>query len=89
MVERAKQIGAHQGRGDREHVLNYQHQIPVCFRGKVVFLFTDDRDSEGGRYYHYIYWAPNSRWAGHWRFLPEDGFYPSSRVLRRKAVKKI
>lgn len=82
MVSRAKEMNAHQGKEEREHVLKYQDEIPAALRGKVVFVFTDDRHPGSPENVYYVYWRGGC-WVKSWHWLVDgwSGFY---RVLRRK-----
>ncbi|MBI2444612.1 MAG: hypothetical protein HYV42_05235 [Candidatus Magasanikbacteria bacterium] len=84
MVERAKEMGAHQGKKEREHLLAYQDEIPVALRGKVVFVFTDDRRPGGPEYVCCVCWD-DDRWVSRWDWL-DGGFFGRCRVLRRKSA---
>ena len=90
MVERAREMNAHLGKDDSDHILVYQEEIPVALRNKVRFVFTDDRNP----YYPEaceIYWE--SDWEndedGYWNrrwglIVPPRGWHGLYRVLRRK-----
>lgn len=82
MVDRAKEMSAHQGKEDFDHLLKHQSDIPVALRGKVVFVFTDycHPDCSGSAYY--VYWD-GDRWVQYWYWLGYD-WYDDCRVLRRK-----
>jgi len=82
MVARAKNVGAHNGKKEREHLLKYQDEIPVALRGKVVFVFTDDqRPGDPGDVYYVC--CPGCRWVAVCICLAVD-WDGHCRVLRRK-----
>ncbi len=85
MVARAKEMGAHQGREEREHLLNYQGDIPIALRGKVVFVFTDDRHPDGPGLVCDVFWR-GSQWVRGWDWI-DDGWFGCCRVLRRKSAR--
>lgn len=82
MVERAKEDGAHNGKEEREHLLKHQDEIPAILRGKVVFVFTDDRPPGNPECVCCVCWR-GGRWVGDWDW---QGLVWSGdcRVLRRK-----
>jgi len=82
MVERAKEMDAHLGEDDGQHLLDNQQDIPAALRGKVVFVFTDWRlpDDSGGGYC--VGWD-DDLWVRDWDWL-DHGWGGSDRVLRRK-----
>ena len=84
MVERAKEMTAHLGKEEREHLLKHQDEIPVALRGNMVFVFTDDRLPARPEYVYYVFWN-DDRWVAHWGWLGDDwdGY---CRVLRRKSA---
>lgn len=84
MITRAKEMGAHQGKEDRERLLKHQDEIPVALRGKVVFVFTDDRHPAYLGFVYYVYWI-DVRWVKSWFWLGRD-WDDNYRVLRRKSA---
>lgn len=82
MVERAKTLNAHQGKSEWEWLLANQANIPVALRGKVVFVFTDDRHPDFSAYIYCVYWN-GGRWVGVWFWLG-SAWDRICRVLRRK-----
>lgn len=82
MVSRAKEMSAHLGKEDREHILAHQAEIPVGLRGKVAFVFTDDRHPVGSEGVYYVCWN-GDRWVEGWGWLA-FGWDGRDRVLRRK-----
>lgn len=82
MVGRAQKMNAHQGKEEREHLLKHQHEIPAALRGKVVFVFTDDRRPDSSVQVYCVCWG-GGRWVEGWCSLTGswDGL---NRVLRRK-----
>ena len=82
MVERAKEMDAHLGEDDGQHLLDNQQDIPAALRGKVVFVFTDWRrpGDSGGVYC--VCWS-GDHWFRNWDWLG-FGWRGSDRVLRRK-----
>ncbi len=85
MVERAKEMQAHLGKEDREHVLAHQDEIPIALRGKVVFVFTDDRHPAYPERVYYVYWD-GGRWVEDWSWLGRE-WIDVHRVLRRKSAR--
>jgi hypothetical protein len=82
MVARATENGANLGEDDGQHLLDHRDEIPVAFRGKVVFIFTGWRLPGGPGNVRYVYWS-GGRWAEFWGWLVDD-FGEDCRVLRRK-----
>lgn len=82
MVERAKKMNAHQDKKERKHLLANQGDIPAALRGKVVFVFTDDRHPGSPESVCCVYWD-DDRWVEDWFWLDDDG-NGYGRVLRRK-----
>lgn len=82
MVERAKEMNAHLGREERLHLIAHQDEIHTILRGKIVFVFTDDRHPDYPGFVCYVYWD-GARWVVHWDWLVND-WRDSARVLRRK-----
>lgn len=82
MVTRAKEMNAHQGNEERGHLLKYQAEIPVALRGKVVFVFTDDRHPDNPGNVCYVCWGV-IRWVEGLAWLDRD-WNDRCRVLRRK-----
>jgi hypothetical protein len=82
MVKRAKEMTAHLGQDDREHILAHQDEIPAALRGRVVFVFTDDRHPDNPEYVYYVVWDDDC-WVPGWGWLARDwhGYY---RVFRRQ-----
>jgi hypothetical protein len=82
MVGRAKEKRAHNGRKERGHLLKHQTEIPAALRGKVVFVFTDDRHPADLEYVYCVCWD-GGRWVESWGWL---GIHWGDhvRVLRRK-----
>lgn len=82
MVARAKEMGVDGSEEAGRHLLENQADIPVEFRGKVVFVFPDWRHPDGSSLIACVYWDDDRwvlgwRWAGHrWR--------GDVRLLRRK-----
>lgn len=83
MVARAKEMNAHQGKAEREHLLAHQGDIPVALQGKVVFVFTDDTLPDDPGNVYYVFWG-GGRWVGCWDWL-DDVWDGDCRVLRRKS----
>lgn len=83
MVTRAKEMNAHQGKEEYEHILKHQDEIPAALRGKVDFVFTDDRrmDNHPNRVC-FVCWG-GDRWVYGWELFHPD-FAGRYRVLRRK-----
>lgn len=81
MVERAKEMNAHPGRDDGEHLLANQGDIPVELCGKVVFVFTDWRRPDSPGNGAFICWD-GDRWVQSWTWLGCD-WSVRYRVLRR------
>ena len=84
MVARSQEMGAHQGKEDRQHVLKHQDEIPSILRSKVVFVFTDDRHPDDPERVDYVCWR-DGRWVADWRWL-DGGWFGGFRVLRRKSA---
>lgn len=82
MVERAKKLDANQGKSERERLLANQADIPIALRGKVVFVFTDDRHPDNPENVCCVCWS-GGRWVERWLWLGR-GWLRSCRVLRRK-----
>lgn len=82
MVERAKEMSAHLGEDDGQHILEHQEDIPEALRGKVVFAFTDWRRPDGSDCVADVGWD-GGRWRQDWDWL-DDAFDSRYRVLRRK-----
>lgn len=84
LIERAKQKNANSGKEEREHLLKHQYEIPFALRGKITFVFTEERRSDGtAPYVCVVYWNTR-RWCKKWRPLNSDYFDGSFRVLHRK-----
>lgn len=83
MVDRAKEMNAHNGKEERERLLKHQDEIPAILRGKVVFVFTDERHPDSPEGVCYVYWG-GDRWVKYWGWL-DDRWYDFYRVLRRKS----
>ena len=83
MVAHAKEMNAHQGKKEREHLLNHQDEIPAILQGNVVFVFTDDTRPGDPEDIAIVRWG-GDRWVQrwHWLVLVWSGDY---RVLRRKS----
>lgn len=84
MVGRAKELSAHLGADDGQYLLDHQQDIPVVFRGKVVFVFTDWRHPDDSESVYYVYWY-DGRWVRNWSWLNFDYWHGDGRVLRRKS----
>lgn len=84
MVERAKEMNAHLGKEDCEHLLAHQDEIPAALRGKVAFVFPDMRYPVGRECVAYVRWR-GDRWYQYWGWL-DVGWDDGARVLRRKAA---
>lgn len=82
VVARAKEMNAHQGKAEREHLLAHQGDIPVALRGKIVFVFTDDTHPGDPDGVACVYWS-GGRWIRDWLWLDND-WCGNYRVLRRK-----
>jgi len=82
MVERAKEMDAHLGEDDGQHLLNNQQDIPAALRGKVVLVFTDWRHPGDSEDVYGVYWD-GARWVRGWDWLDCD-WGGNDRVLRRK-----
>lgn len=87
MIERAKEMGAHQGKEERKRFLVHQDEIPIAFRGKVVFVFTNDRRYTRQDQVYCVLWRKD-RWVLDCCNLRDRGWYGDRfwRVLRRKSV---
>ena len=84
MVGRAKELSAHLGADDGQYLLDHQQDIPVVFRGKVVFVFTDWRRPGGSGRVCYVCWG-GGRWVQDWSWLGRVYWGGHDRVLRRKS----
>ncbi|MBI5729092.1 MAG: hypothetical protein HY983_02540 [Candidatus Magasanikbacteria bacterium] len=84
MVGRAKELKAHQGKEEREHLLKHQGDIPAALRGKVAFVFTDDRRPGDPELVYCVCWGVD-RWVECWGWLGLD-WCGNYRVLRRKSA---
>ena len=82
MVEQAKEMNAHLGKDDRNHLLTHQSEIPVALRGKVAFVFTDDRRLDDSEDVYCVDWN-GAHWVTDWGWLGSD-WGDNCRVLRRK-----
>ena len=82
MVVRAKEMSAHLGEDDGQHLLDHQEDIPIALRGKVVFVFTDWRHPDDSGDVAFVRWG-GARWVRRWYSLDYVWFI-SDRVLRRK-----
>ena len=82
MVTRAKEMQAHLGKDDGQHLLDHQEEIPEILRGKVVFVFTDWRNPALSGHVAYVIWR-GGRWVRLWVWLAY-GRLGNARVLRRK-----
>ena len=79
MVKRAKELNAHLGKDDREHLLKHQNEIPTELRGNVYFVFTDEPHPDDPDLVAYVRWYSGlwycdwpqlgSYWFGHARVL--------------------
>ena len=83
MVARAKEMSAHLGQDDGEHLLKHQGDIPVALCGKVVFVFTDWRHPDGSGRVACVCWD-GDRWVQCWGRLDDGSWHGYARVLRRK-----
>lgn len=84
MVSRAKEMNAHLGQNDGQHLLDNQQDIPAALRGKVAFVFTDWRHPDDPGNVYYVCWHEGSeRWVKDWSWLDSD-WHDDCRVLRRK-----
>lgn len=82
MTNRAREMNAHLGQDDGQHILDHQGEILTTLRRKVVFVFTDWRDPVyPGRVACVA--CDCHHWVRRWRWL-DDGFDGRARVLRRK-----
>ena len=84
MVGRAKELSAHLGADDGQYLLDHQQDIPVVFRGKVVFVFTDWRHPDDSEYVFFVCWD-DDRWVQVWSWLGDGCWRGYDRVLRRKS----
>lgn len=82
MVERVKEMSAHNGKEEREHLLKHQGDIPAALRGQVVFVFTDDHHLDDLGFVYCVCWR-GDRWVTDWFWLGKD-WGVNYRVLRRK-----
>jgi len=80
MVSRAKEMQAHLGEDDGQHLLDHQSEIPVALRG-MVFVFTDWRHP-GSESVCCVGWR-GDRWVRRWGWLG-DVWDDRYRVLRCK-----
>ena len=81
MVARVKEMSANLGKDDGQFLLDNQQNIPVAWRGKVVFVFMDWRSpAYPGRVACVC--CGGDRWVRDWYWL--DDFNGFARVLRRK-----
>ena len=85
MVERAKEMNAHLGKDDYDHLLKHQEEIPVALRGKVYFVFTDYRRPGCSGRVCDVCWA-GGRWVQDRYWLGLD-WNDRGRVLRRKSAR--
>ena len=81
MVSRAKEMQAHLGEDDGQHLLDHQSEIPVALRG-MVFVFTDWRRPGGPGSVGCVDWG-GGRWGLRWIWLDDD-WLGGDRVLRCK-----
>ena len=85
MIVRAKEMGAHQGREERENIIDYQDDIPAAFLDvKVIFVFTDDRPSSGSEEVVSFVTSNGDFWTHGWRRISHP-WSNCFRVLRRKS----
>lgn len=82
MVERARDMSAHLGQDDGQHLLDNQQDIPLSLRGKVVFVFTGWRNPDDSGDVYYVCWG-DGRWIRCWGWLGIN-WCDECRVLRRK-----
>jgi hypothetical protein len=82
MVERAKEMNAHLGKDDREHIVKYQDEIPASLRGHVVFVFTDDRHPNNPEDVFCVVWS-GGLWVESLLWI-DKAWFDFCRVLRRK-----
>ncbi len=82
MVVRAKEMSAHLGKDDGQHLLDHQEDIPEALRGKVAFVFTAWRHPVNPENVAYVNWS-GDRWVQNWNGLG-SGWSGRDRVLRRK-----
>lgn len=88
MVARAKKKNAHIGKEDRENILAHQGDIPVSLRGKVIFVFTDDRSPDYPELVYCVHWDDGGGcWFGRWRRFSDISWHSYGRVLRRKSAR--
>lgn len=84
MIWRAKEMSAHLGEDDGQYLLDNQQDIPIIYRGKKVFVFTDWRHPIYSDYVYYVYWDESSQhWIRHWSWLIYGDWYDDDWVLRR------
>jgi len=83
MIERAKEMNAHLGQDDAQHLLNHQQDIPTSLQGGMTFVFTDWRDPDCPDDICFVFWHKD-RWIQSWRQLNYGVWYGSGVVLRRK-----
>lgn len=84
MVNRAKEMQAHLGQDDGQHLLAHQDEIPAVLRGKVVFVCTDWQRSGDPEGIACLCWD-GGRWVQYWTWLVND-WLGGYRVLRRKSA---
>ena len=87
MVALAKELSAHLGEDDGQHILKHQDEIPATLRGKIVFIFTDWRDPDDSDHVAYVDWS-GGQWVQCWGWLDDEWsgsrWVVNSRVLCRK-----
>jgi len=83
MIRRAREMDAHLGEDDYRFFVEHRGEIPVEFRKKIAFVFTEYRnpDSPGSRVY--LYWDDDNGWIEHWLSCDDD-WNGNGRLPRRE-----
>jgi len=81
MVSRAKEMQAHLGEDNAQHLLDHQSEIPVALRD-MAFVFTNWHLPDIPASVFCVCWR-DGRWVRHWSWLDSD-WHARYRVLRRK-----
>lgn len=84
IVARAKEVSAHNGEKEFDYLIKHQNDIPVAFRGKITFVFTDAPSQGEPGYVLSLHWGTDL-WVARWLWL-DRGWFDDYRVLRRKSA---
>ena len=82
MVSRVKEMSAHLGEDDGQHLLDHQNEIPVALR-EVVFVFTNWQHRGDPESVNCVCWR-DAHWVQGWNSLNQD-WRDFFRALRRKS----